>query len=309
MTIKQTPNPLSRRRFIRLTGGALIATPVLGLIGCGSGGTSLTQDESESSSSTVDETTDSSTSTSETSETTETSSTETTSTNSTDWAEGGTDAITINYPPASPFTESLGSICSATASYTLGPCYFAPDDYRDDISEGQQGVPMIICLKVVDENCDPVEGADVDLWHCNWEGIYSGDSADSSDSSSFSTAFCTDNDSEALASKWFRGVQTTDEEGLVYFKSCFPGWYSSRTTHIHFKIIHNNVEYLVSQFCFDDDLSNDIYLNHSEYTGESKDTANSSDTVFGSDYEEYQFAVSKNEDNSMLAYKTIQISS
>ncbi|WP_317932646.1 intradiol ring-cleavage dioxygenase [Halioxenophilus sp. WMMB6] len=215
--------------------------------------------------------------------------------------------MTATYPPSDPFVSGLGNLCTATSAYTLGPCYYSPDEYREDISEGQPGVPMALVLKLVDASCNPISGADIEIWFCNYAGLYSGDTSDSADASSFNSGFCTDNDSEALAAKWFRGVQTTDADGNVYFKACFPGWYPSRTTHIHFRIVQDGLELLVSQFCFDDDLSNDIYLNHSDYTGQAKDTSNNSDTVFDANYEQYQFIVERQADNSMLAYKAIQI--
>jgi protocatechuate 3,4-dioxygenase beta subunit len=31
-----------------------------------------------------------------------------------------------------------------------------------------------------------------------------------------------------------RGVQTTDENGVVSFRTVFPGWYNGRALHIHF---------------------------------------------------------------------------
>lgn len=225
-----------------------------------------------------------------------------------DWAAGGTAAATESFPPENPFGDTTGSMCSVTRAYTQGPCYFSPDDYRQDISEGELGVPMVIALKVVDAECNPVVGADVDIWHCNRKGVYTADSSNSSNASRFNTGFCAGNDSEALASSAFRGVQVTNEQGIAYFKSCFPGWYPGRTVHIHFKIVNNGVQSLVSQFCFADNLSNQIYLHHPDYTGEAMDTSNATDGVFGSDVADYQLAIKKTADNAMLAYKIIQLS-
>lgn len=225
-----------------------------------------------------------------------------------EWASGGTAALLVNFPPSDPFASGLGNMCTVTSSYTQGPCYFSPDEYRQDISEGELGVPMALVLKLVNSNSQPIAGADIDIWYCNSDGLYSGNTANSSDAGSFNTGFCTNNDSAALASRWFRGVQTTNNQGLVYFKTCFPGWYRGRTSHIHFKIIQNGNQSLGSQFCFDDDLSNDIYLNNQDYTGVAKDTSNANDNVFGSNYVEYEMVVEKASDNSMLAYKAIQLS-
>lgn len=287
---------LKRRTLLKSFGTAIAVTPVLSLIGCGGSGSS-----SSDSQTSADNTTSTDDSSSDDDQTV------TDGSNKTEWAEGGTASMSATFPPSDPFVSGLGNLCTITAAYTLGPCYFAPDDFREDISEGQLGVPMALVLKLVDANCEPLEGVEIEVWFCNTEGLYSGDTQDSSDASSFNTGFCTDNDTQALASKWFRGVQTTDSDGNVYYKACFPGWYPSRTTHIHVKVVRDGLELLVSQFAFEDDLSNDIYVNHSDYTGSAKDTSNTTDTVFGSNVDEYLFTVERQSDNSMLAYKAIQI--
>lgn len=228
----------------------------------------------------------------------------------TSWLSGGTQAMQVEFPPASdPFASGLGNLCSLTDSFTIGPCYFDVTDSQDDISEAQAGVPMTLALKLVDAQCSPIAGAQIEVWWCDALGRYSGDNTDSTGAvSSFNRSYCTGNDTDALAARWFRGIKTTDTNGNVYFKACFPGWYGGRTTHIHFRIVHNGSQQLVSQFCFEDALCNDIYQNHSDYTGQAKDTSNSTDSVFrASGYEDYVFEVERQWDNSILAYKAIQI--
>lgn len=301
MRTKKFPT-LNRRKLIKTLGSAAAVTPFFALVNCGGGGGSDNSDATSNSTSTTSNTTTSSNTTANTETTTETTTTS-------EWASGGTAAFTTVFPPSDPFASGLGNLCTVTSAYTLGPCYFSPDDFRDDISEGQLGVPMVLALKLVDADCNPIANANIEVWFCNREGLYSGDTSTSSDASRFNRAFCTDNDSEAVAARWFRGVQTTDSDGLVYFKGCFPGWYASRTTHIHFKITQGNIQTLVSQFCFDDDLCNDIYLNHVDYTGQAKDTSNTRDSVFNaSTVDNYMFTVERQSDNSMLAYKAIQLS-
>ncbi|MCP3861793.1 MAG: hypothetical protein GY923_04850 [Aestuariibacter sp.] len=65
------------------------------------------------------------------------------------------------------------STCSVelTEALTEGPCYF-DSEYRDDISEGQTGLPMMLCLQLVDANCNPLSGYEIEVWHCDVEGIY-----------------------------------------------------------------------------------------------------------------------------------------
>lgn len=250
-----------------------------------------------------------STTTSSTTTSDNSSSGTTTTTNESDWLSGGTSAMQATFPPASdPFASGLGNLCTLTSAYTIGPCYFDVSDTRDDISEGELGVPMTLALKLVDASCQPIQGGIIEVWWVNADGVYSGDNSDSTTNiSNFNASYCTGNAADALAARWFRGIKTTDSSGNVYFKACFPGWYRGRTTHIHVRVVYNNTQYIISQFCFDDDLCNEIYVNHSDYTGTAKDTSNDSDGIFSSNYESYMFAIERQWDGSMLAYKAIQI--
>ena len=281
-------NP-SRRRFIKQLGLGIASLPLIGLVACGGGSDSTETASSDSGSS------DSGSSGG--------------STGTTSWAVGGTAAMTANFPDDSLF--ALGTACTValTKSLTEGPCYFTADTL-DDISDEQGGLPMQLCLRVIDSNCNPQSGLEVEVWHTNVEGIYSGDTSGSADTNGFSSSYCTGNDSEALQSKWFRGTQVTDSNGRVNFKSCFPGWYSGRTIHIHFRVRNNNNDEVVSQCCFPDIFTSEICTTHAEYSsrGTQNTTLAAGDGVFGSDYDEFLFDYQQNSDGSLLAYKTIQIS-
>ena len=305
-----------RRTLIKWAGGTLAAGASLGLIGCGGetvDGSGMTGGGSGSAGGGVDSGSPGNNGGGNSEGGSEGSGSEgqvdkiTSDVAGDEWASGGTAALKAPFPPENPFEAGLGKVCRVTPSYTLGPCYFNPDDYRQDISEGELGVPMILVFKLVDKSCKPVANADVDIWHTNAEGLYSGNASGSSDASEFAPDFCTSSDNRAMNSRWFRGVQKTDAQGMAYFKSCFPGWYPGRTTHIHFKIVHQNKASLISQFCFEDKLSNQIYKKHGDYTGKAKDTLNKNDGVFSGDFEELCFYIKANPDLSMTAYKAIQI--
>ncbi|WP_416306173.1 intradiol ring-cleavage dioxygenase [Neptunicella sp. SCSIO 80796] len=278
----------SRRKLVKTLGAGIIISPLFGLIGCGGSGT----ESATNSNSSTDNSSDNTAVTG----------------NSTTWASGGTAAMTENFPDDSLFTTATACTVALTGTQTEGPCYFAVDG-EDDISEGQTGLPMMLCLRLIDSQCNPLAGLEIEVWHCDVEGIYSGDTSDSRDSDRFSSGFCTGNDNEALQAKWFRGTQITDNNGRVNFKSCFPGWYSSRSIHIHFRIRNNNNDQLISQFCFTDAFCDEICTTHPDYLNRgTQDTPLSRDTVFGNDYAEYQFDTQQNADGSLLAWKTIQIS-
>jgi protocatechuate 3,4-dioxygenase beta subunit len=215
------------------------------------------------------------------------------------WATGGTAAMKGNY--ADPFSDDLGSRCALICAATLGPCY-AQTRERKDISEGQRGLPVRLAFLVVDEHCDPVKGASVDIWHTSPAGIYSGE--DASD-------MCTFGNEQARAGRWFRGVQTSGSDGRVDFDSCFPGWYSGRTIHIHFTVRVGDTQYVTSQLFFDDTLTDAIIANEPLYDARGKrDTRNTNDEVIGSaSVDDYVFQTRRMDDGAMLAWKTLVVRS
>ncbi|WNG20188.1 protocatechuate 3,4-dioxygenase [Cystobacter fuscus] len=217
------------------------------------------------------------------------------------WATGGTKAMTALSSYPDPFAVGLGSACALTCEATLGPCY-ATTVEREDITEGEDGLPVRLAFLIVDETCKPIPGATLDIWHCGPDGLYSGE--DASD-------FCTTGDTRARSARWYRGVQTTDANGRVNFNTCFPGWYSSRTVHIHFTVRLNNQEYVTSQFVFDDVLDDEIINSQPLYnTRGPRDTTNATDNVVSAESApEYSFQTKRMADGAMLAWKTIVIRS
>ena len=83
-----------------------------------------------------------------------------------------------------------------------------------------KGVPLTIKLTIQDvaNNCAPMTGAAVYLWHCDQAGNYS----------LYSPA--------AAGENYLRGVQATDGSGVATFQSIFPACYSGRWPHIHFEV-------------------------------------------------------------------------
>ncbi len=217
------------------------------------------------------------------------------------WATGGTASMTMAAAYPDPFASSLGSACALTCAATLGPCY-AESVVRQDISEGEPGLPVRMVLRVVDEACEPVEGALVDVWHCGPTGLYSGD--DASD-------MCTGGDEGARAARWFRGQQTTDAKGQVAFDTCFPGWYSSRTIHVHFTVRVGGAEFVTSQLVFDDALDDAIVATQPIYKDRgARDTANTNDNVVGgATVADYTFQTQRMGDGAMLAWKALVLRS
>jgi protocatechuate 3,4-dioxygenase beta subunit len=172
------------------------------------------------------------------------------------------------------------SSCVVRPALTEGPYFVDVDLNRSDIrlepSDGsmKDGLPLQLRFRVsnVAENaCSPLAGAQVDIWHCDADGAYSGVSDPGFDTSE---------------QKWLRGYQITDELGLAEFMSIYPGWYSGRTTHIHFKIrtdpeSDSGYEF-TSQLFFDENIT-DIVHAEAPYADKGyRDTLNTDDNIFQS---------------------------
>ncbi|HRI22937.1 MAG TPA: hypothetical protein PLA68_18390, partial [Panacibacter sp.] len=125
-----------------------------------------------------------------------------------------------------------------------GPFYKNEKLNRIDITEHKKGVPIIYVINVEDNHCKPIEGARVDIWQCDTEGIYSD--------------FKQEN---TLDQTWLRGYQVTDKNGECRFKSIFPGWYTGRITHVHAKVYLNDADVLTTNFFFTKDIENEVYKN------------------------------------------------
>jgi protocatechuate 3,4-dioxygenase beta subunit len=98
--------------------------------------------------------------------------------------------------------------------------------------------------------------AQVDIWHCDAAGVYSD---------------VRDRRFDTTGQKFLRGFQTTDASGVARFTTIYPGWYSGRAVHIHFKVrtpgANGRTDEFTSQLYFDDALSDRVhatapYANH-----------------------------------------------
>lgn len=174
--------------------------------------------------------------------------------------------------------QAATTSCVLIPAKTEGP-YFVDEklnrsDIRTDPSDGttQAGVPLSLTMVVVraDSSCAPVQGAVVDIWHANAGGKYS-------DIASEGTA----------GRKYLRGLQATDANGAASFTTIFPGWYSGRAVHVHFKVrvfsgSATTYEFN-SQLFFDPALTNEVYATSAYSSRGTPSTSNAADNIYGSD--------------------------
>ncbi|MBK5397183.1 intradiol ring-cleavage dioxygenase [Pseudomonas sp. TH39(2020)] len=170
-------------------------------------------------------------------------------------------------------------VSSSPAVYLLspeqiaGPYFRNPKLIRRNISEGMDGIPLVLRLTIVDAMTgQPVTDALVDIWHCNARGAYSGWSKVNPDKEvdvdDIGSIPRTDDDT------YLRGGQFTDKNGIVRFTTIYPGFYAGRALHIHVVVrIAAGNNYLeerhvawVGQLYFPEVASRSV-LNAREYRG------------------------------------------
>jgi protocatechuate 3,4-dioxygenase beta subunit len=151
--------------------------------------------------------------------------------------------------------------CVLTPEVTEGP-YWVPNNLtRRDITGGQTGVPLYLYLKVEDSStCKPISGADVELWHANRSGVYSG--------------------VQGNTKRFLRGHQKANSKGLVIFKTIYPGWYRGRTPHIHVKVHVGGSVVHTGQLFFSDTVSGAVYRTSLYRSRGQADTKNSGDSIY-----------------------------
>jgi len=159
---------------------------------------------------------------------------------------GGVWAHTSGARAAAAATERealRAGACWITPEGDEGPFYF-DSPFRSDIRESKDGVPFSLAITVIDNTCNPVPGVLVDVWHCDKGGVYSGVRIGLP---------------PILGQSFLRGTQTTDADGKAQFTSIYPGWYTNRATHVHFKVRTVDTPYKTSQFAFPEAINDAVY--------------------------------------------------
>ncbi|KAJ6021203.1 hypothetical protein N7540_006707 [Penicillium herquei] len=153
------------------------------------------------------------------------------------------------------------STCILGPDVTQGPYYVTGELIREDIVESQAGVPLYMDIQIIDTNtCEPLPNIYTDIWHCNATGVYSGVQASGNGDQS---------DATNLDATFLRGIQPSDDEGIVQFDSIFPGHYTGRATHIHGTLFLIVLTHAVNETTV---LANDtitgLYTAHSSHVGQ-----------------------------------------
>lgn len=184
------------------------------------------------------------------------------------------------YPPviskrqeASMLFEEVS--CVLSPEVTIGPYYVEGEYIRDDITEDQDGIDLLLDIQLIDVNtCEPVPQIYIDIWHCNSTGVYSGVSAENT-----------------LGDTFLRGIWSTEDDGIMQMKTKFPGWYTGRATHIHVTA-HQNATVLlnntlsggdvnhIGQLFFNQTVLDEVSLSEPYVSNQQTQTDNTDDSIF-----------------------------
>ena len=158
--------------------------------------------------------------------------------------------------------------CVVRPEVTEGPYYVDLDLVRTDIREDREGAPLQLTFNVAqvsEASCTPYAGVVVEIWHCDAAGQYSGVSDPGFDTSD---------------QTWLRGAQVTDANGTATFTTIYPGWYSSRAVHIHFKIHPTEELVFTSQLFFPEEFTDGVFTAEPYAAKGQRDTLNSTDSIY-----------------------------
>ena len=197
---------------------------------------------------------------------------------------GGTSSASAAASASASASATATAIASAAVASALPSCVVVPEltegpyyvdvnlersDIRTNTADGvaAEGAPLTIEWLVSQADgsaCMPMEGAIVDLWHCDALGVYS--------------------DVQGNTGNFLRGFQRTDANGKATFQTIYPGWYQGRAVHIHFKIRTDPDEgagfEFTSQLFFDDDLSRSVFSTGVYAQKGAQDMPNAQDGIY-----------------------------
>jgi protocatechuate 3,4-dioxygenase beta subunit len=151
---------------------------------------------------------------------------------------------------APPWDAVPDCALSATDRAGQGPFFIHDGDRADDVSLFRQdirgrynmaaepGTEMQLHLRVLragNAQCgaQPLEGMEVYVWHVDAQGFYSGFGEPGEQTPDEPYRFRPGPNDLDNNERFCRGIGVSDRNGVVSFRSIFPGWYNGRDVHIH----------------------------------------------------------------------------
>lgn len=143
-----------------------------------------------------------------------------------------TNQTSTSQSPQQQQQPQQNSFCKLTESDMLGPFYKEGAPFKQRLGEGvKEGERLIITGKVMDNRCQPIKSAILDIWQANSTGEY-------------------DNEGFSL-----RGKVKTNNDGTYLIDTIIPKEYAAgditRPGHVHLKVGAPNQPILTTQLYFE----------------------------------------------------------
>jgi protocatechuate 3,4-dioxygenase beta subunit len=121
------------------------------------------------------------------------------------------------------------------------------DMFRQDIrgrynADAEPGTQMQLHLRLLSTGNDqcgmtPLAGVEVYVWHVDGQGFYSGFGEPGEQTPDEPYRFRPGPNDLKNNSRFCRGIGVSDANGVVSFRSIFPGWYNGRDLHVHIAVL------------------------------------------------------------------------
>jgi protocatechuate 3,4-dioxygenase beta subunit len=202
-------------------------------------------------------------------------------------------------PPA-----AAAATCVLSPEVTEGPYWIENTLTRRDIREDKTGLPLLLSLTVQNASaCTPIAKADVEIWHCDAAGVYSGYEGASTGGMGGTPPTGTPptgtpptgtppaggggggdtaggHQTPTSSTHYLRGHQVSSETGKVTFITIVPGWYAGRTPHIHLKVHVGGQVIHTGQIFFSEKTLAEVYKVAPYSSHGQPDTSHAADNIF-----------------------------
>jgi len=191
--------------------------------------------------------------------------------------------VGVTTEPLSPEVAELLAgttvVCRQWAEQMEGPYRRGDQPRRRDLVEDREGVALRLGLQLADADGAPLTAGEIEVWHCDALGRYSGypppdDAAPpATEASAPRTEYLPDQ-------TFLRGRQPVDADGRVELLTIYPGWYPGRTVHVHL-MAHRAAGTATTQLYFPEDVTDRVLAGPPYRERPGRDTTNATDTIFG----------------------------
>ena len=133
--------------------------------------------------------------------------------------------IEVGSPPG--MIDGASATCTITQRDQLGPYHLAGHPDRQMMATANDGQILVVTGRVLNTKCQPLGGAELDVWSANARGVYS-----------------------ETPNGWCRGKVRTDASGHYRFETVYPGVYQGRPRHLHLMIAQAGYDRVTTQMYF-----------------------------------------------------------